>query len=1384
MPAPCLFPGDAASDLLRAPISRAFDVDLKRRFAMKRLGLALVVLTITAGVVLAAPLPPGGQEINPLMSPLFLAGSPSVTSTESPQADVINPAASGGAQRTVLDLSFVGITNVAGPISYDGIAANLGLTAPTNYGVYTVSAHYLSTGSSLGLGTLGIANFSFAKDLYPGLLIGAGLSLTIGQGPAPSPGVAGNTDWGLGVNVGFLVLSGDLGILKDFRWGAAFDNIGKGFSPVNSPYAAYPAPFTPEIGVRFSLIRTKSINLGFDWTLSSPTFSDVRLDLGTTFTIEETVSLHLATASSLNNTLHPLDYPPRYFPLSGGLTVRFATQLPGNAKYLADRGWSRSEFRPTISVTPLENSDLAIGAGLNIALGQLDTTPPTITEDYSSPQWISPNNDGIKDSLGLPVRIVDNRFVYGYKFKIAAQDGTVVREIDNPDYRPESQGVQNVLDRLAAVKKGIPIPSTFVWDGRNGTGQVVPDGTYTFTITSWDENGNSATTASLPVYVKVTPPQLALQQVTGNNLIFAPGGTGLKNALEITQTGSSDVVWTGKFVDSAGATAREIEWKNSAPQSFSWDGRDSSGKIAADGVYAYRVSATDLAGNTTSGSIENIIVNTRATPVHLGINPAAFSPGTESAVQNMTFTFNVPVRTDVVSWSLTVLDAKGSAVRTIAGGSDLPATYVFNGKTDAGSVLAEGIYHGALEVLYRNGHNPQASSPAITVDLTPPAAKLTADVLVFSPNGDSLRADMIFHASASDEVVWNGTVKSSNGTIVKSYSWVGKPDATITWDGREQNGRLAPDGTYAFDVNAVDKAGNAGSSNSVSFTLDTEKKQLSLTRDFDAFSPNGARNVIHLLPDLKTTNGFVSYSFTVVDKSGSVMKSEQGSTPPPGSIAWNGTKPDGSAAPEGSYRGELTASYSNGDRPSAATGWFSLITRLPKVEANADYLLFSPNGDGQKDTVTFTQSSSPSTSIWSGRLESSDGQTVREWRWPGAPASVSWDGTDAFGNVVADGTYVYSIATTDEAGNAAKATVTGIVVDNRPTQAFVTVDSSGFSPNSDGVADTLSFSTLVTLADGIGSWELALVGSDGKTTKIFTGSGSAPPRSILWDGRNTEGQTVEGSYVGRLTVTYLKGDIDVVSTRDLVLDVTAPQVTVNLSPTPFTPDNSGVGNTLSIGISVKAPVAIEKWSFEINDPTKQPFYDFSGNGTPANTLFWNGLSATGELVQSVTDYPYVLRVQDVVGNTRIVTGVIPVGVLVMKDGDKYFIRVSNINFAPFSSALITERENPALYAQNRHVLDLIAATLKRYAGYNIGLVGNAVSVYWNDAAKSAIEQKDVLIPLSLARATTVAQALAERGVAGDRMKTSGVGAANPIVPFSDAVNLWKDRRVDFVLVRQ
>jgi outer membrane protein OmpA-like peptidoglycan-associated protein len=70
----------------------------------------------------------------------------------------------------------------------------------------------------------------------------------------------------------------------------------------------------------------------------------------------------------------------------------------------------------------------------------------------------------------------------------------------------------------------------------------------------------------------------------------------------------------------------------------------------------------------------------------------------------------------------------------------------------------------------------------------------------------------------------------------------------------------------------------------------------------------------------------------------------------------------------------------------------------------------------------------------------------------------------------------------------------------------------------------------------------------------------------------------------------------------------------------------------------------------------------------------------------------------------------------------------------------------------------------------------------DNKAKGDAEQKSMLIPLSEARAKSIKDALVERGLSGDRLIAAGVGAKDPVVPYSDYANRWKNRRVEFYLL--
>ena len=137
----------------------------------------------------------------------------------------------------------------------------------------------------------------------------------------------------------------------------------------------------------------------------------------------------------------------------------------------------------------------------------------------------------------------------------------------------------------------------------------------------------------------------------------------------------------------------------------------------------------------------------------------------------------------------------------------------------------------------------------------------------------------------------------------------------------------------------------------------------------------------------------------------------------------------------------------------------------------------------------------------------------------------------------------------------------------------------------------------------------------------------------------------------------------------------------------------------------------------------------------------------------------------------------------LKSGDGYRIRVSSIVFKAFTADYV---DVPAgLAARNKATLDLLAAKLRLppFGDYKVRLEGHAVMINWDDKAKGEAEQQAILIPLSKARAEAIEQALIERGITADRLVTDGVGAKDPVVPDSDFANRWKNRRVEFYLLK-
>lgn len=125
-------------------------------------------------------------------------------------------------------------------------------------------------------------------------------------------------------------------------------------------------------------------------------------------------------------------------------------------------------------------------------------------------------------------------------------------------------------------------------------GETAPDGKYFYYFVATDDNGNEGRTDTYPVVIDTVPPMIALNQPSDK--IF---GEGAKSSLRISQTGSSEDKWVGRFRNAAGDIVKTFEWQDSEPLTFNWDGTDSNGQPVPDGVYSYTVSSTDRAGNVS-----------------------------------------------------------------------------------------------------------------------------------------------------------------------------------------------------------------------------------------------------------------------------------------------------------------------------------------------------------------------------------------------------------------------------------------------------------------------------------------------------------------------------------------------------------------------------------------------------------------------------------------------------------------------------------------------------------------------------------------------------------------------------------------------------------------
>ena len=1019
-------------------------------------------------------------------------------------------------------------------------------------------------------------------------------------------------------------------------------------------------------------------------------------------------------------------------------------------------------------------------------------------------KYISPNSDGVQDELVIPLKISDKRYVQAWSLVIMDSQHNVVRTIENKIARPSKMTFKAFFKQLFTPKQGVAIPDTITWNGAMNNGETAPDGTYYYYITATDDNGNSGKTKEYEVVIDTVAPDVELAQPSDK--IF---GEGAKAALKIKQTGSVEDEWVGKFRSADGTVVRTVKWVNAEPAEFQWKGTDDQDAQVFDGVYSYEISATDRAGNTSlPASITNIIYSAEKPATNLYVKGSRyFSPNTDSKTSNVALDLTIPVPEEksgnkLVEWAVTVKDKAGKAVRTYNqtnSGDIPPSSIIFDGKDDSGKQLKDGEYQAVVTAKYLNGYEPDPiSSPVLVLDTDKPAAQIVASEKVFGAGAkDSVKFSIMpVPSSGSTVPSWKGEIQSLDGKVVNSYDFGEYPPEEIVWNGISSDGTIAEKGQYRFVLSGTDLAGNTGVSQTTELvTFDTTEAQLLLAVSDTAFSPNGnkVKDTITFTP-VTATKDVVSYDFTIKNKAGKAVYTVKESKKLPVNFVWDGKDDSKILCSDGMYFAQLSVLAANGSTASASTQNFELDTLAPNLTAETPWSFFAPSGNGAQKNIPVTIKECSAEKLWVAEVRDAKDKAVKKFSWNGSKESFAWDGTDESGNLAANGKYNIVIFSTDDAGNSFSTELKGITLDNRETKAYITAEYEGISPNNDGYLDTQKFEIRTSVADNIKSWNFDVRKEDGTSVYALSDKDSANlPAAINWNGAGKDGLACEGTFTGTLEVVYNNGNKVSAVSSPFICTATAPKLTVKTAPEYFSPDNDGVDDDLYIKLAGFTKAKIKNWSFVIKDPKGKDFWKTSGKSQITERIIWDGLSnlqkdvnGNAERVQSAMDYPYEFTVTDNLGMTSTVKGVIPVDVLVIRDGNLLKMAVPSIIFE--SDAANFQTANAKLDADkvsnNIKVLNRIADILKKFKDYKVTIVGHANKITDNpeeETVDNLAQWGRASMPLSKERADAIKVYLTKRGVNAAALSTEGMGGTKPVVNPKDKDNNWKNRRVEFIL---
>lgn len=497
----------------------------------------------------------------------------------------------------------------------------------------------------------------------------------------------------------------------------------------------------------------------------------------------------------------------------------------------------------------------------------VDTVKPTAVLVPPERMIFSPNGDGNLDTFVIKTAQATSENLW--EGSIINASGKVVRSYSWKD----------------------GVPGTVDWDGKDNSGNAVPPGTYSYSLTSTDLAGNTADPLVLKgIVLDETKTSLAL---VIDNPYFSPNADGVKDSAtvyldELVKTGI--VSWSWNVADLNGKIYLKNSGSENVPSSVKIDGTDSSGNLMPEGMYKFNFMVSYLNGNSPVTS-DTFVLDITPPDIKVTDDNPIFSPDSDGKkdVTDIQWKSN-----EIVTWKGSILNPAGKSLLSITS-DQTTSLIVWDGTDMDGNVVKDGRYAVVASFTDRAGNVTAITPLMLTVDTRPVSVVLAAGA-GFSPNNDGVDDEETFAVDASqyDGVgSWSLKVLDKAGNKVRTLSGKDFLPKAISWDGmvKDATGKdvPAPEGSYTGLLTTYFKKGVTKENTSNVFVLDITPPTIALEAVPDPFartSGGGVEGDVFVALQAKDNTRVKHWSVDLLGDGGEVLRSYAGEGNPSGDITW------------------------------------------------------------------------------------------------------------------------------------------------------------------------------------------------------------------------------------------------------------------------------------------------------------------------------------------------------------------------------------------------------------------------------------------------------------------------------------------------------------------